>query len=116
MFLLPLVFVYVVFGMVFSIVVTLICMVMLKNELRKQLVTRNYAKIQIDKNGKWHITDQRGNSQHIEFVNSMRIGSALFLLFSLDGRAKRVLVLEDQQGEAQFHRLKIYLPGISRTI
>ncbi len=91
-------------------------MVVLKYELSKQLVTRNDSKIQIDKNGIWGITNQQGNSQYIEFVNSMRIGSALFLLLTLDGRAKRVLVLENQQDEAQFHRLKIYLPGISRTM
>jgi hypothetical protein len=115
MVLLPLGFVCLVFGIEITVLVFLVSVVVLKYELGLLLMTWNNLIIHIDKSGNWITTDQSGNNRKIGFKNFMRIGSTLFLLIRIEGRSKRVLVLENQQDEAQFHRLMIYLPVIDST-
>ncbi len=109
LYLLPLVFVLIEFEKLFSLGVTLFCLVLLNIELNLRLATGKYAYIHINKKGIWCFTDCDGENKGIGFKNSMKIGSAVFLLLRLEGRNQRVLILERQQKAAQFHRLKVYL-------
>jgi len=97
------------FGIAISIVAILVSTVWMKYELDMLLRTGDYNQIYINKNGKWHISDQKGDNTVLGFHNWIRIGPALFLLVTHQGRKKRVLVLENQQDSAIFHRLRIYL-------
>jgi hypothetical protein len=115
MILLPLVFIYLVFDIEITVLVFLVGMVLLMRELSSLLETQNNVMIYIEKSGNWITTDQGGNNRDIGFKDFMRIGTAVFLLITLEGRTKRVLILENQQDQAQFHRLLIYLSDVGRA-
>ncbi len=112
LYLLPLIPIYTELAASYSFGITLICLAMLKYELHRQSVLKQFSSIEVNKIGTWHLLNWQGKRQIITFKNFICCGVVLFLLFTLNGKRQRVIVFAKQQEPSHWHKLKVYLRNL----
>ena len=112
LYIMPLIPVYYEIEFIYALVLTLPCLVFLNNELKVQTGLKKYLSIEINKQEQCYLIAHNQDQSKIVLKNSMRIGSILFLLFVLNGKRRRFMVLENQQETMHHHKLKVYLANM----
>ncbi len=109
LYLLPLAPIYLVAETTIFLSISLVCIALLGYELKTHAALAQYSGVHVTQDEQWHLVNADGGLEKIIYKSAMNIGTDWFVLFTHNGRRRRLWLTGKHQNPRQLHKMKVYL-------